>query len=264
MTGSSMRDVNFITAYPKSGITFLCHMYFRALFDRPDDPSRINSDYIIDIHHYLDRVTSNGRRPVDVKSHFAFGPDLPLHERARRAILLVRDPIDVMMSTWDYKHLTGEGNLHLMSDAERAPLFRRFVADWIVSGGEAYQWAGSWRNNVNSWLDQREIPFLVVRYETLKARPAAELRRILTFLDRPVSEEQLAAAVEFGTVETMRQTEERAIAAGGGGLFAGYAKGYRFIGRLHQNAYRTVLSEEQRGLADAAFGKTIDKIRRQI
>jgi len=264
MSYSSTRDVNFITAYPKSGITFLSHMLFGALFERPDDWSKINSDYIIDIHHYADRMPSNGSNPIHVKSHFAFGPDLPLRARARRAILLVREPIDVMMSTWDYKHLTGESNLHLMSEAERVPLFRRFVADWILSGGLAYQWAGSWRNNVNSWLDQREIPFLVIRYETLKARPAAELRRIMDFLDQPVSEDQLAAAIEFGAVENMRQNEEHAIAAGAAGLLPGYDKGYRFIGRLHQNAYRTILSEEQRRLADAAFGETIDKIRRHI
>jgi hypothetical protein len=144
--------------------------------------------------------------PFYVKSHFAFGPVLPLRERARRAILLVRDPIDVMMSAWDYKHLTGEGNLHLLDEAAREPVFRQFVAHWISSGGQAYQWAGNWRDNVNSWLDQAEIPRLVIRYETLKARPAEELRRITDFLDRPLSPAQLAAAVEFGGVENMRNT----------------------------------------------------------
>jgi Sulfotransferase domain len=262
MTAASARDVNLITAYPKSGITYLSQMLFRALFERPDDLPKLHSDYIIDIHHYADRVTSSGSGPCYVKSHFAFGPDLPLRARARRAVLLVRDPIDVMMSAWDYKHLTGEGNLHRMSEAERAPLFRQFVADWLSSGGQAYQWADSWRNNVTSWLDQREIPFLVIRYEMLKARPAAELQRIMEFFDRPASQAQLAAAAEFGDVETMRQNEERAVAAGAAGMFPGYERGYRFIGRLHQNSYRTVLSDEQRLLADAAFGQTIDKIRR--
>jgi sulfotransferase family protein len=256
----SARNVNFVTAYPKSGITFLSHMLFRALFEQADDTLKINSDYIIDIHQYLDRVIPDESRLFHVKSHFAFGPDLPLRGRARRAILLVRDPIDVMMSSWDYKHLTGEGDLHLVSEAVRAPLFRRFVADWISSGGQAYQWTDSWVNNVNSWLDQQEIPFLVVRYEALKAGPAEELRRIMAFLDRPVAQERVLAAVEFGDVNRMRETEERAIAAGGAGLFAGYDKGYRFIGRLHQNAYRTALDDEQRDLADAVFGPTIDKI----
>ena len=256
----SARNVTFVAAYPKSGITFLSYMLFHALFDRPDDLSKIDSDYIVDIHHYLDRVIAGASESFYVKCHFAFGPELPLRRRARRAILLTRNPIDIMMSAWDYKHLTGEGNLHLMSEAERAPLFRQFVADWISSGGRAYHWAESWVNNVNSWLDQEEIPFLALRYETLKATPAEELQRILDFLVRPVSPERLAAAVEFGDVARMRETEERAVAAGGAGLFAGHAKGYRFIGRLHQNAYRTVLDDAQRDLADTVFGPTVDKI----
>lgn len=259
MDVSSAPNVNFIAAYPKSGITFLSYMLFRALFERPDDLSKINSDYIIDVHRHLDRVTTGENELFYVKCHFAFGPELPLRSQARRAILLVRAPIDVMMSAWDYKHLTGEGNLHLMSEAVRAPLFRQFVADWISSGGRAYHWAESWVNNVNSWLDQREIPSLVIHYEALKARPAEELRRILNFLDQPVSQERLLAAVEFGDVTRMREGEERAVAAGAN-LFVGHEKGYRFVGRLHQNAYRTVLGDEQRDLADRVFGATIDKI----
>ncbi len=138
MAAPSTRDVNLVTAYPKSGITFLSHLLFRALFERPDDWSNLHKDYIIDIHQHPDRFTIGEGGPFYVKSHFAFGPVLPLRARARRAILLVRDPIDVMMSAWDYKHLTGEGNLHLLSEAVRAPLFRQFVADWISSGGQAY------------------------------------------------------------------------------------------------------------------------------
>jgi Sulfotransferase domain len=262
-----MRDINLITAYPKSGITFLSHMLFRALFERPDDWSELHRDYIIDLHQHPDRCTNGENGPFYVKSHFAFGPVLPLRERALRAILLVRDPIDVMMSAWDYKHLTGEGNLHLLDEAARAPVFRQFVADWISSGGQAYQWAGNWRDNVNSWLDQPEVPRLVIRYETLKARPAEELRRITDFLDRPLSPEQLAGAVEFGGVENMRNNEERALAAAKNGMFyrrefaAGYAKGYRFVGRMHQNSYQTVLDDQQRLLANAVFGETIEKIR---
>src|SRR5260370_13142024 len=112
MAAPSTRDVNLVTAYPKSGITFLSHLLFRALFERPDDWSNLHKDYIIDIHQHPDRFTIGEGGPFYVKSHFAFGPVLPLRARARRAILLVRDPIDVMMSAWDYKHLTGEGNLH--------------------------------------------------------------------------------------------------------------------------------------------------------
>jgi hypothetical protein len=259
-------DVSFITAYPKSGITFLSYMLFHALFERSDDRREIRRKYIIDVHKYLDLVPQPGTGRHYVKSHFAFGPALPLRDRARRAVLLVRDPIDVMMSTWDYKHLTGEGNLPALSEAERAVAFRDFVGNWISTGGLAYQWADSWRNNVNSWLDQREIPLLVVRYETLKASPEGELARITKFLDCPVRAERLAAAAEFGRVDNMRQQEAVEVREGIEGAFyrsafaAGYNKGYRFVNRLHQNAYRTVLDDAQRAWADAIFGPTLDRI----
>jgi hypothetical protein len=260
-------DVNFITAYPKSGITFLNYMLFHALFDHPEDLRRIRSDYIIDIHKYLDRVAPRRGGLFYVKSHFGFGPTMPLRDRARCAVLLVRDPIDVMMSTWDYKHLTGEGNLPSLNEADHIAAFHRFVADWISTGGLAYLWADSWLNNVNSWLDQQDIPLLVVRYEALKARPTEELSRIMDFLGLSIAPDRLSAAAASGRVDNMRRMEAQEVTERVEGAFyrgafaAGYDKGFRFVGRLHQDAYRSVLDDAQRDRVDAVFGPTLSRLR---
>jgi hypothetical protein len=261
MIESQRVDVNFVTAFPKSGITFLNYMLFPALFDQETDRHRIDSDFIIDIHEHLNRVPGRGDEDLYVKSHFCYGPALPLRDRAKRAVQLVRDPIDVMMSLWDFKHLTGS------ADLTDGVAFDRFVTKWLSTGGLEYEWAGSWLDNVNSWLEQVEIPTLVVRYELLKARPVEELARVLAFLNRPVSSGRLATAVEAGRVDRMRQDEASEVEAGIEGAFyrhalaAGYAKGYRFVGRLHEGADRTVLTDEQRAQAQHVFGPTLARVR---
>src|SRR5206468_7191085 len=63
---------------------------------------------IVDIHENLARVPPPQARRHYVKTHFAFSDALPLRERADRAVCLVRDPIDVMMSIWDFLHLLGD------------------------------------------------------------------------------------------------------------------------------------------------------------
>ena len=40
-----MKDVSYIAAFPKSGITYLNFMLFHILFDRPQDVRLIDSDY---------------------------------------------------------------------------------------------------------------------------------------------------------------------------------------------------------------------------
>ena len=258
-----MNDICYIAAFPKSGITYLNFMLFHVLFDRPQDVRLIDSHYIFDLHESLGRVPPPGDTEQYVKVHFSFSPQIPLRQRASRAIYLLRDPIDVMMSVWDFKHLTGEEGLLDASAGDRQALFQRFCQHWLSSGGLIYPFAGSWRDNVASWVNQKELPLLIVSYEQLKANPATELRRILRFLGREASEQRIAAAVEAGKPDNMRRLESDEVKAGVSGIFfrpglaRGYAQGYRFVGRMHGGSSEKILSPAARQYASQIFGPVL-------
>jgi hypothetical protein len=260
-----MKDISYIAAFPKSGITYLNFMLFHVLFDRPQDVRLIDSDYIFDVHESLARVPQPGVVNRYVKIHFPFGSQIPLRNRAARSVYLLRDPIDVMMSVWDFKHLTGDEALLDASPSDRAARFQLFCQQWLSTGGLVYPWAGSWRDNVASWLRQEELPLLVVRYERLKARPAEELRRILRFLGRQASEERIATAVEAGNPDNMRKLESEEVTQRVSGLFyrpglaRGYARGYRFVGRMHSGSLEKILSPSARRYADQIFGPLLEQ-----
>jgi hypothetical protein len=260
-----VKDISYIAAFPKSGITYLNFMLFHILFDRPQDARLIDSDYIFDLHESLARVPPPGEVPRYVKIHFPFSPRLPLRQRARRTVYLLRDPIDVMMSLWDFKHLTGEDGLLDASPAQDAALFQRFAQHWLTSGGLIYPWAGSWKQNVASWLDQTELPLLVVRYEQLKAQPFEQLRRILAFLGREASDQRIAAAIEAGKPDNMRKLESDEIDKRVSGIFyrpflaKGYDRGYRFVGRMHGGSSDKVLNPAARQYANQIFGSVLER-----
>jgi hypothetical protein len=262
-----MKDISYIAAFPKSGITFLNYMLFHVLFDAPQSTHLIDSDYIFDLHESLARVPPAGDTPRYVKIHSAFGPGLPLHERAQRAVYLVRDPIDVMMSAWDFKHLLGQDGLLDTSEADRAKKLDAFTQAWLATGGAGFPFAGTWLDNVRSWLDQRALPTLVVRYEKLKAEPRAQLERVLAFLGRSAGAERVAAAVEASKVENMKKQEDSEIANRTSGAFyrpflaKGYAKGHRFVGRLHQGSSEKILNPAAREQADRVFGPIMAQVR---
>jgi len=262
-----VKDISYIAAFPKSGITYLNFMLFHILFDRPQDAGRIDSDYIFDVHESLARVPPASDVPRYVKIHFAYGPNIPLRERANRAIYLLRDPIDVMMSVWDFKHLLGEEGLLDASPADRAAKFQRFCQQWVTTGGLIYPWAGSWKDNVSSWLDQTELPLLVVRYEKLKAEPFSELRRILDFLGHEAIDQRIATAIEAGRPENMRKLESEEINQRVSGVFyrpglaRGYASGYRFVGRMHGGSSEKILSPAARQYAIQIFGPVTERAR---
>jgi hypothetical protein len=265
-----VKDISYIAAFPKSGITYLNFMLFHILFDRAQDARLIDSDYIFDVHESLPRVPPPGDVPQYIKIHFSYSPRIPLLQRASRAVYLLRDPIDVMMSLWDFKHLLGEDGLLEASPNDHAALFQKFCQQWLGTGGLIYPWAGNWRDNVASWLDQTQLPLLVVRYEQLKANPFDELRRILRFLDRDASDERVAAAVEAGKPDNMRKLESDEVNARVSGVFyrpalaKGYAKGYRFVGRMHGGSLEKVLTPAARQYANQVFGPVLERARALI
>ena len=262
-----MKDITYIAAFPKSGITYLNFMLFHILFDRPQDARLIDSDYIYDVHESLERVPAAGSGEHYVKIHFPYGPKIPLLDRAARAVYLLRDPIDVMMSVWDYRHLTGDPALLQASPAAHAAMFQSFCQQWVTTAGLIFPWAGSWRDNVASWLDQSGLPVLVVRYEQLKAQPFSELRRILAFIGREATDQRISTAIEAGKPENMRKLETEEINQRVSGIFFrpdlvnGYAHGYRFVGKLHSGSSDKVLTPAARQLADRVFGPIAERAR---
>jgi hypothetical protein len=272
-----MGDIVYSAAFPKSGVTYLDFMLFYALFDPPYELDRVESDYVIDVHAFPENVPAPGVGRCYVKTHSPFGPSLPLRSRADRAICLVRDPIDVMMSLWDYMHLTGSEALLNAPETLKQKMFRDFVGHWVVSGGDPLPFAqidisGSWIHNVSSWLDQRAIPTLFVRYEDLKAEPVAQLSRVFGFLEKPIARERLEAAASKGSVSQMRQQEQHEIdskPARPGAFYRpelakAYDKGFRFVGKLHSGARDTVLSELQRRNAERVFGSALARVDARI
>jgi hypothetical protein len=51
------------------------------------------------------------------------------------------------------------------------------------------------------------VDFLLVRYEDMRADTAGTLKRILDFVGTPGNDEQIRSAVEFASVENMRNME---------------------------------------------------------
>jgi hypothetical protein len=259
-------DIVYSAAFPKSGITYLNYLLFHALFEEPRDPARIDSDYVIDIHEHLERVPPSGSHRRYVKTHFAYDRAMPLRERADRAICLVRHPIDVMMSIWDFMHLLGDAKLLDAPSEVKDQMFRNFVEQWIVSGGDAVAGTLGWVGHVSSWMDQQDLPVLFVSYEALKTDPVVQLERICRFLDETVSRERLVLAARRSTAGEMRKLEQGEIESKQAGAFyrpqleKGYERGFRFVGRLHANSVNTVLTEVERNAAELVFGPVLARL----
>jgi len=192
-------------SYGKSGRTWVRVMisrYFQLVYNLPDNIlmgfdnyTRLNSDIpkIFFTHdNYLRGYTGN----VDSKKDFY----------DKKTILLVRNPIDVVVSQfhqWKFRMRPEKKAMNNYPDHD---------AD--ISVYEFARHEGQGLNHVidfmNGWA--RELPkirnLLVVRYEDLRATPEREMARIVAFLGLEPNAEYLRDTAEFASVENLRKKEQ--------------------------------------------------------
>lgn len=209
----------WVASYPKSGNTWvstLLYSYAAGEAKRTGDRKKLVVPYPMvqrdlrksrieerDAFRKLQREGGKIDKPeawsslTFVKTHCTAGQTRPMLRRSAGAILIVRHPKDVLLSAVNY--------LQMRDRLSGTP--RDLATDFIDTGGvELWRSAGygTWRTHWTSWLAQRRAPVLIVTYEDLKADPAFELSRMVSFLGGPVEERRVAAAVDASDFETMK------------------------------------------------------------
>lgn len=134
-----------------------------------------------------------------IKTHELF---LPAY---RRAIHLVRDPRDIVVSYFGF--LRRSGYIRPRPGDDPAASFDAFVDAFLAARIDPF---GSWLAHLTSWLDAAEqdrADVLLVRYEDLRADTPRGLLRIVDWLGVTADAEAIARAAELSNLDRMRAAE---------------------------------------------------------
>jgi hypothetical protein len=118
-------------------------------------------------------------------------------------ILIVRDPRDVAPSLANHNRTGIDGAITLMNDPQAA-----YCAKPGRMHDQLRQKLPCWSGHVASWLDQTDIPVLLIRYEDMQADAIGVFGRALDFAGRPVGDEDIQRAVEYADFAELRRQEE--------------------------------------------------------
>jgi len=184
-----------LVSYPKSGTTWLRFLVAHALTGIEADFDSVRRVFPpLGRQRHAPALLADGGRLV--RSH---EPLQPYRGRAgQHVVYLVRDARDVALSYLDHHRRLGRytGDVRVFLDA--------FLAGRL----DGY---GPWPDHVlgaQRFATTGVAPVLTVRYEELRADPAATLGRVVGFLGRPVDSEVLARVVAANTKERMRAKED--------------------------------------------------------
>lgn len=204
----------WLASYPKSGNTWVRFLLYSVIHGPPAKSLDI-ARKIPDIHRPLPFDPPAGERLI-AKTHAACSPQHPRIAQTERAVLITRDPRDVLFSALNYRRLSGMTK-EQMSDEQYA---RKFIEAGGDPGFRAMGF-GTWRSHAESWRSQTGFPVHAVRYEDLKADPASRLREILAFLSIDAGDDAIDAAVRASSFDSMRALEIREKNAKSKTLFVG-------------------------------------------
>ena len=171
---------------------------------------------------------------------------------ARGAIVIVRDPRDVVPSVANHMHFSIDRAVRFVNDP---------TTTMSIGAGfqqqQLRQTLLDWSGHVASWLDQADIPVHLVRYEDLKRDTAGTLAAALRFVALEASEEMIARAVAQASFANLQAQE----------LQKGFAEWTRakrgpelFFRRGETGAWRAELSAEQVGAIERCHGAMMTRL----
>lgn len=187
-----------------------------------------------------------------VKAHDAYTmtpngePLLAGRRGANGAIVIVRDPRDIAPSLAHHTHRTIDAAIGFMNNLDAS-----FCGQSDRQDSQLRQKLPGWSGHIAGWLEQRDIPVHLLRYEDLKKDTAGAVMEALSFSGWPVERERVERAVPLAAFDGL-QTQERA--AGFGEWLARGASGKLFFRRGESGGWRGELTAEQVARIESAHG----------
>jgi hypothetical protein len=195
--GLNDKDVLF-ASFERSGNTWLRFVLMEIL--TKDDAGFLNVNQVLPemgTHREMKPVLPNGGRFI--KTHEQYRSEY------KRAIYLMRDLRDVMLSNWARDKEMGFADYF-----DHGKGMDGYVEAFLQGKVTRF---GSWQAHVDSWLNcplAKNGNMLIVRYEDLRKDTENGLLEMLDFLGIKSDRDRIRRAVENNSLRNMREKEEKA------------------------------------------------------
>ncbi len=180
-----------LASYPKSGNTWVKFVLATLLAKSSTDVWSDENSLVPTVGHHQSALATLPQQGRLIKTHE------PFRNVYTRAIWLVRDPRDVLIS---YYH-------HEMRVRAQQLEFADFLKSFVQGHIDGY---GTWEYHTRTWLDavrKGQLDILPVRYEDLLADPQAGYENISRFLRLELPATSIASAIADNTPDRMREKE---------------------------------------------------------
>ncbi len=228
------KGIIWLASYPKSGNTWMRILLsnYNSRGTEPVSINAINTDGIASSRPLFDQMvgvdsTSLTFEEIDalrpevyellaakterlqyIKVHDAYTllPDgRPLITSTdSKAVYIVRDPLDIVPSLANHTGDSISETVRFMCDEGSC-----FSCSKKKFSSQLRQKLLTWSGHVESYLEQKAMDVLVIRYEDMQVDTAAEFEKVLHFCGVSVDKERLRKAVGYSDFKQLKKQEEK-------------------------------------------------------
>lgn len=259
------KKIIWLASYPKSGNTWF-RVFLSNLLSNDDKPADINNLYntpIASSRQIFDDLTGlssseltyneiENLRPevykqiaieaediIYQKIHDAYhltskGNFLIPTEYSKGIIYFVRNPLDVAISFAHHSNCSIAKSITNMSNANYS-----FCAKNDKLQNQLVQKLDTWSNHVESWLNQKNIPVYLMRYEDMISDTFNTFKKAADFIGIKASDEQIQKAIKHSSIDEL-QKQERV-----NGFKEKSQNSESFFRKGEVNNWKDILSKEQ-------------------
>ena len=150
------------------------------------------------------------------KTHNAFGAlnnqNFTNRKNSLGCIYIVRDPRNVITSLKNHYEMNDEQSLKWMTHEKQ---FIYDVQNLEKDGYSDFQFISSWETNYKSWLVQKQIPFKLIKYESLLNETYVVFKDIVDFINKTtginkkIDKERLKNSVQSTSFNKLKDNEKK-------------------------------------------------------
>jgi len=248
-----MRDskILWVASYPKSGNTWIRFLLANMRFGPITQSDEIEAK-IPGIHSPTFVIKSQFQGWSYLKTHWRYGPEMPMYEKSEAAIYIVRHPLDVLVSHLNYFGVLGD------------PEMEQRVSEEFIEFGGLKAWSergmGTWFENVESWKSSTDkCSLLFLKYEDVIHDPLSTARSISKFAELDNESSEISDAVQRSSFPSLKAMELAEIKNQQQGFFLKEFEGkrnkdFKFMHSGTPGNYRDILPDSLLTQADKRYG----------
>jgi hypothetical protein len=233
------KNLLWLASYPKSGNTWV-RTFFNLYLSKDLNLnfSNLKNDILHSSRSYIDKNAdldstllykdelnlikrlslktlseSNSNQLFFIKTHEKFFkltdnlPNIPI-ENTLGIIYILRNPLDIVASYANHINKTYDEIVNYMNDSNY--YLTSQIGNLNLSPATP-QYISSWSENVESWINQTQIPIFVIRFEDLLLDPISNFTKMVEFSQIKVNHQKIKNVVEKIQFEKLQKKENEEV-----------------------------------------------------